>query len=86
MINDAKTFTEVGLDFDNNKFGLGVSTEIENSNGEIRQKGFKKMKIKEVYLRIWALKRVLILSSRDGFKIVEKDRNNFKVVLGISDR
>jgi len=44
------------------------------------------MKIKQIYFRIWILKRVFILSSREGFKTDKKERNNFKFVLGISDK
>lgn len=33
-----KVFTEIGLDFDNNTFGFGISSEIETGSTEIRQK------------------------------------------------
>lgn len=79
-------FTEIGLDFDNNRYGLGVSTELEYSNYEKRKKGFVKIKIKEVYLRVWILKYVFILSKKEGIKINKKNRNNLKIVIGLSDK
>lgn len=79
-------FTEIGLDFDNHKWGLGVSTEMETAYSEIRKNGFSKMKIREIYLRIWLFKRVFILSSKEGIKSNFKNRNNLKIVIGISDK
>ncbi|MEG0619222.1 MAG: DUF3977 family protein [Bacilli bacterium] len=79
-------FTEVGLDFDNNKYGLGVSTEIEYSNYEERKKGFVKINVKEVYLRVWILKSVFILSKKEGMKFNKKNRSNLKIVIGLSDK
>ncbi|HCM89083.1 MULTISPECIES: DUF3977 family protein [Vagococcus] len=81
-----KTFVEIGLDFDQHKWGLGVSTEIETANSEIRKKGFSKIAITEVYLRLWLLKKVLILSTKEGIKISNKKRKNFKVLIGVSDK
>lgn len=80
------TFVEIGLDFDQHKWGLGVSTEIETANSETRQKGFSKIAITEVYLRLWLLKKVLILSTKEGIKISNKKRKNFKFLLGVSDK
>ena len=76
-------FTEFGLDFDNNKFGLGYSTEIEYPNGkEIRVKKFIKMKNKTYYFRFWIFKTVMVIN-KNGIKIIKKNRNNFKIVFGI---
>lgn len=76
-------FTEIGIDFDNNKYGLGISTEFEEENGkEFRKPGFVKMKISGIYFRLWILKRVLIISSKNGLEIKSKNRNNFKLVFG----
>ncbi|MGX7025785.1 DUF3977 family protein [Vagococcus hydrophili] len=80
------TFVEIGLDFDQHKWGLGVSTEIETVDHETRKKGFSKIEVREVYLRIWLFKKVLILSSKEGIKVSKKKRSNFKVLLGFSDK
>ncbi|MCT4574687.1 MAG: DUF3977 family protein [Alphaproteobacteria bacterium] len=77
-------YTEIGIDFDNNKYGLGVSSEIEKEGqDEIRKKGFHKMKIIGIYSRLWLFKTVFIISSKNGFEIKRKNRNNFKWVLGL---
>ena len=78
-------FTEFGIDFDNNKFGLGVSTEVEHPDGsEDRRPGFKKMHISSIYMRIWMFKKVLILSSSNFIELKSKPRNNFKIIIGLS--
>lgn len=81
-----KVFTEIGLDFDNNTFGFGISSEIETGSTEIRQKGFIKMKPNDIYFRGWFLKKVLIISSKEGVKINTKQRNNFKFLIGVSGK
>ena len=78
------TFTEFGLDFDNNKYGLGFSTEIEKPDGsEYRIKKLIKMEHKHFYFRLWVGKKVLIISS-NGCQIVSKKRHNFKIVFGVA--
>ncbi|MDD4557182.1 MAG: DUF3977 family protein [Alphaproteobacteria bacterium] len=77
-------FTEFGLDFDNNKFGLGYSTEIEKSDGtEYRVKKFIQMDGKSYYFRFWIFKTVFFVSKR-SVELVKKKRNNFKIVFGIA--
>lgn len=77
-------FTEIGFDLDNNKYFLGVSTEIEDYNGkEVRKPGFVKMKIKGAYIRLWLLKLVIGIGIPEGFVLKKKSRNNFKLILGI---
>lgn len=84
-----KIFNEYGLDFDNNKYGLGYSTEIEYDDGtEIRT--HERVNIKNVharYVRIWIGKSVFIIDSdRPHFYVREKDRWNFKIVYGKTGR
>ena len=40
-------------------------------------------KIDGFYLRVWILKRVLILSTNKGFNSYKKDRVKFKFIFGI---
>lgn len=76
-------FIEIGLDFDNNPFGLGVSSEIENPDGtEKRVRGFIPIKPRRFYLRIWILKGVFVLSTT-GISFQKKNRYNLKCVFGI---
>ncbi len=76
-------FVEYGLDFDNNRFGLGKSVEIENKDGtEYRIKKSIKLRNKKYYFRFWIFKKVFIIS-RNGFEIKQKNRNNLKIVFGI---
>ncbi|MBX9742348.1 MAG: DUF3977 family protein [Chthoniobacterales bacterium] len=78
-------FTEIGIDFDNNKYGIGISTEMEDRHGkEIRISGLVEMRIQGVYVRIWILKTVLGIGIPRGLVIKRKTRNNFKLVLGIA--
>ena len=74
-----KIFAEIG--FGNNSF---VSTEIENGKKEYRINKFvKPKKINELYIRIWILKYVMIISTFDGLKLKRKNKNKFKFVFGI---
>lgn len=77
-------YIEYGIDFDNNRFGIGRSTEIECANNEIRTKAKIKIENKRYYLRIWIGKKVFSYSVNDGFKIKTKNRNNFKFVFGVA--
>lgn len=75
-----KVFAEVG--FGNESF---LSTEIEKGSEEHRVAKFiLPHKITGVYLRFWMFKKVFILSTNDGFKIQNKDRNKLKILFGIS--
>ncbi len=80
-----KIFIEYGLDFDNNKFGLGRSIEAEYSDGS--EERFKTLTHsicnKSYYFRFWIFKTVFIYS-KNGFEINNKNRNNLKIVFGIS--
>ena len=76
-------YIEYGLDFDNNRFWFGRSVEVEEQDGtEYRTKGKFKLSKKNYYFRFWLGKLVLVISF-DGFKIVRKNRWNFKLVFGI---
>ena len=71
-----KVFNEIGFDLDN---GF-MSYEIESEMGEVRIRGWYKGKVKRFYIRLWLGKKVLIWSK--GFKVVNKNRNNIKFVIG----
>lgn len=82
-----KIFTEYGLDFDNNRFGFGRSTEIEYSDGtEMRtHEHIKINKIHARYFRIWIAKIVFVFDSdRPHLSMRKKSRWNFKIVYGKS--
>lgn len=83
-----KVYVEYGIDFDNNQYGIGKSTEIENPDGtEYRTKENIIIKgQKRYYLRIWILKYVMAISFNDRniFETKTKNRNNFKIVFGIA--
>lgn len=71
------------------EYGIGnesfINTEIEKQDGsEYRIKGNFKEKgaLVSIYIRIWILKTVFILDTKDGFKIKKKNRNKFKALLG----
>ncbi len=80
-----KIFAEVGLDFDNNKWGFGRSVEIEFADGtELRTKEkIKLTKIDSRYVRIWIGKFVFVMDSKAPyFALKKKKRWNFKIVYG----
>lgn len=77
-------FTEFGIDFDNNRYGIGISSEIEySSTYEKRYKGLIKMNLKEIYLRVWLLKYSFSIGTGE-IELVKKERNNFKFLLGLA--
>ena len=77
--NQIRFFTEIGIG--NPTF---INTETEYPNGkEIRTPGFIRMKVIGLYFRLWIKRKVIIISSVEGFKIQEKNRNNFKLLFGI---
>ena len=78
-------YIEYGIDFDNNRFGLGKSIEIEESSGkEYRTKKNIRVYNKRHYVRLWVGKKVFSYSVNDGFKIKNKNRNNFKLIFGVA--
>ena len=89
MAEIKKIFNEYGLDFDNNKYGIGQSSEIEYTDGT-ESRTNKRVKINHIqarYFRIWIGKKVLIIDSdKPHFSIRDKKRWNFKVVYGRSGR
>ena len=91
----ANTFSEVGIDPDNNRFLLGISSEVEFEDGsEIRYKKWLRVdKVLWFYFRFWVLNRVFGVSinvdkstrERKGlisFRTVKKNRNNLKIIIG----
>jgi len=80
IIDDAqqiRIFTEIG--FGNPSF---ISTEVEKGEREHRIRGFVKMKLKCVYLRVWIGRKVFVVSSRRGFSVNSKPKTRFKLLLG----
>lgn len=73
-----KIFTEIGIG--NASF---VSTEIEKGEQEKRVRGFVRMRVTDIYLRLWIGRIVHILSWRDGYIRVVKPRSCFKFLLGV---
>ena len=89
MTDVKKIFVEYGLDFDNNKYGLGRSTEVEYTDGtEMRTR--EKIKISNIaarYGRFWVGKYVMVIdSNRPHISFRKKNRWNFKIVYGKSGR
>ena len=77
-------YVEYGIDFDNNRFGLGKSVELELATGEeYRIKANINLMDKSFYTRFWIGKYVFSYSKSSGFKIKKKTRNNFKFVFGV---
>lgn len=80
-------YIEYGLDFDNNRFGLGRSVEVERDDGtEYRTKEKIKLSQKSYYFRLWLGKYVLVISRANGFELVHKNRYNLKIVFGIKGK
>ncbi|KKR23976.1 MAG: Group-specific protein [Candidatus Yanofskybacteria bacterium GW2011_GWD2_39_48] len=74
-----RVYAEVG--FGNKEF---LSTEIEENDNEYRISSFNLPKnIDDYYLRVWILRTVMILSTKDGIKIAKKKKNRFKLIFGI---
>ena len=62
-----------------------LSTEFEEGDKEYRVPKFSiPKKITEIYIRFWVFKKVFILSSKDGIKLMTKEKNKFKILFGIS--
>lgn len=72
-------YTEIGIG--NPTF---ISTEIEFSDGtEKRVRGFRKMEIHGVYIRVWGGRCVTVISSKNGIKKKLKDKKRLKILIGI---
>lgn len=71
------------------EFGIGntwiIRTETELEDGvEYEEKGIiGPIKFHSLYLRIWIGKIVVIADLKEGFKRQKKNRNEFKIILGI---
>ena len=79
MKTKEKIYAEIG--FGNDTF---ISTEVEKGKKEYRMDEFiKPKKVNGIYLRIWVLKKVLIISTYNGFKIITKNKNKFKLLFGV---
>lgn len=76
-------FVEFGIDSDNNRYLLGVSSEIEYIDCEVRKRGIVKIIPKEIYIRIWILHTVFSLGTGE-ISIERKSRNRIKILLGIA--
>ena len=80
-------YIEYGLDFDNNRLGIGRSIEVENDDGsEYRVKGNVKLAQKRYYFRFWVGKLVFVLSGSNGLEVIHKKRYNLKIVFGIKGK
>jgi hypothetical protein len=75
-----KVYAEIG--YGNPSF---LSTEFEDGETEHRVSRFvKPEKVLGYYIRCWIGKTVFIISTNDGFETTKKDRNRFKLLLGVS--
>ena len=87
MTKIKKIFVEYGIDFDNNKYGLGRSTEVEYTDGT-EMRTHELIKLKKVYahyFRIWVGNIVFIFDSdKPHISVRKKNRWNFKIVYGTS--
>ncbi len=62
---------------------LRTETELDDGT-EFEEKGIVgPLKIHSMYIRVWKFKTVFILDVREGFKRMKKDRNKFKLILGL---
>jgi hypothetical protein len=75
-----RVFAEMGIG--NETF---FSTEIEEGDQEERvPKLLLPQRVTGYYLRLWVGKTVIVLSTNEGWKTKKKDRNAFKLLLGVS--
>ena len=82
--NRPNCFTEFGIDMDNNKFLLGVSTEIEYPNGtEERFSRILRFDVREFYFRIWLMRYEFSLGTGE-VELCRRNRKNFKVLIGFA--
>ena len=78
-----KIFNEYGLDFDNNKYGIGHSTEIEYTDGT-EKRTHERIKIAHIharYFRFWIGKIVFI---SDNYAVRVEGNRYFLIVNIIS--
>jgi hypothetical protein len=81
-MNKLKIFAELG--YGNPSF---FSTEIEKGKQEKRVSRFVlPSKIEGIYFRFWVGKRVLVLSTKNGFSLNKKGRVKLKILFGIEGR
>jgi hypothetical protein len=81
-INNKEIFAEVG--FGNGSF---LSTEIEEGDREYRVIGFLiPKKVEGFYFRFWVFKKVFVVSTLNGFEIINKRKNKLKLLFGIRGR
>jgi len=81
-MNKLKIFAEIG--YGNPNF---LSTEIEKGEQEKRVSRFViPPKIEGIYFRFWVGKRVLVLSTKNGFSLKKKDRVKLKILFGIEGK
>ncbi len=74
-----KIYAEIG--FGNDSF---LSTEFEDGKKEYRVSKFIKTKhIDELYFRFWIFKKVFVISTKDGLRTKNKDKNRLKILFGI---
>ena len=74
-----KMYAEVGIG--NETF---LSTEYEDESGdEYRRNGFRFASVQSIYLRVWIAHRVIILDSKERFKMKTTSRAAFKLLFGI---
>lgn len=74
-----RIYAEVG--FGNDNF---LSTEIEDGKKEYRiSKSLILKKILEIYIRVCILKKVFIISSKEGIKLKNREKNKLKLLLGV---
>lgn len=71
------------------EFGIGntwlIRTETESENGaEHEERGIVgPIRFQSFYIRIWVGKTVFIFDTKQGAKKAKKERNAFKIILGI---
>lgn len=76
-------FIEIGI---GNTWIVRTETELEDGS-EFEERGIKGAIIFEsFYLRIWFLKTIIILDSKEALKKMKKKRNSLKLLLGIKSK
>jgi hypothetical protein len=76
-------FIEVGV---GNRWIIRTETEL-NDGTEFEEKGIVgPIMLQTVYIRLWILKTVFILDSKEGYKKMKKNRKAFKLILGITSK
>jgi len=81
-MNQLQIFAELG--YGNSSF---FSTEIEKGEQEKRVSRFViPSKIEGIYFRFWIGKKVLVLSTKNGFSLKKKDIMKLKFLFGIEGK